>query len=336
MQVTNYGKSGAGRDLVAVQFGYAKSDQKERPLALISEGIHGDEYTNIVDRLPEVFQDLNDNQGVKQFIDAGGLIYLVPIVNPDGYSNRRRENNRGAELNRDFAIRAAGNNGFTQPETRAIRDFVAEKVKQHSGQLEVSMEYHCCIGGLIHPWAHAPKPLEPAAEKRHVEVGELVQKTFGYRYGTTRDIVGYSATGGSDDYYYETYGRRAFSFEGSFGRENQNLDKHVGMWNEIFANVAKDFATNNPEGKPHLAILGSRAGQVTLAVAVPQEERSQLQLCRGNSCAPGSRLDLRYVKTLNGIAFYVTASPMSVAGSSARLVAQLATNRTWQLELRSR
>ena len=48
MRVVPYGKSGQGRELIAVEFCRRSSNVKQRPLALISEGIHGNEYTNIV------------------------------------------------------------------------------------------------------------------------------------------------------------------------------------------------------------------------------------------------------------------------------------------------
>src|SRR5262249_27996056 len=138
-------------------------------------------------------------------------------LNPDGYTAHMRENRAGQDLNRNWVIKGAGNTGFDQPETRALADFIAKEMAGADATLEASMEYHCCIGGLIHPWAY--KSERPASDvlERHVAVGKMVSELFGYRYGTVREIVGYDAVGGSDDYYLETYGRRAFSFEGEGG-----------------------------------------------------------------------------------------------------------------------
>ncbi len=243
-----YGTSGSGKPLMALKvhkknftsvqvdlIGNQQAKGESRPAILISEGIHGNEYLHITDRLPFEFMSVNQpHTEFERFLGMGGIIYFVPVMNPDGYSAGRRENSAGADLNRDFTIQAAGNTGFRQTETKAISQFIASEVKGQNLRVEVSMEYHCCIGGLIHPWAWTSEPLTGETLERHREVGEFVSDIFNYRYGTVSDILGYSAVGGSDDYYLETYGRRAFSFEGSRGIEEQRLKEHVSLWNRIF------------------------------------------------------------------------------------------------------
>ena len=232
-----YGTSVNGKPLMVLKVhdkNLPSNPTSKRPAILISEAIHGNEYLHITDRLPFEFLRAGGSPSTfEHFLAAGGVIYFVPIMNPDGYSNGLRENARGADLNRDFTIRAAGNNAFKQPETRFITQYMASETAHQNLSVEATMEYHCCIGGLIHPWAWTSDPLTGETLERHQNVGEIMQSLFGYPYGTVNDILGYSAVGGSDDYYLETYGRRAFSFEGSRSAEDKKLQMHVTMWNRI-------------------------------------------------------------------------------------------------------
>ena len=97
---------------------------------------------------------------------------------------------------------------------------------------------------------------------------------FGYDYGTVREIVGYDAVGGSDDYYLETYGRRAFSFEGKEGDEFLNLTKHVDMWNYVFGLAVSSAATTVGPG----AGAGTSATSADLYIAVEKDASDQLTL----------------------------------------------------------
>ncbi len=252
-EVIEYGSSTEGRKLTIMKIWDKQlTVAGRRPAVLISEGIHGNEYLNISDRLPREFiEGQASDSGFKKFLAKGGILYVVPILNPDGYTARQRENGRGQDLNRNFSIKAAGNQGFSEPETKGITTYMAKEAQATGFSLEASMEYHCCIGGLIHPWAYTASPLPKETMDRHVEVGEKMKSIFGYQYGTVREIVGYDAIGGSDDYYLETYGRRAFSFEGAEGSEFRNLSKHVDMWNFVFdLAVASSNTTVGPGGQP--------------------------------------------------------------------------------------
>ncbi len=233
-----YGRSGQNKPLMALRIMNRDVSTKGRPAVFISEAIHGNEYLHITDRLPfEFLAKTNPAPEFNRFIENGGVVYFVPIMNPDGYSAGQRGNAVGADLNRDFKIQAAGNQGFRQPETLAVTNFVALEAQSLQLTVEATMEYHCCIGGLIHPWAWTSEGLTGDALTRHQEFGELVKDIFNYPYGTVSDILGYSAVGGSDDYYLETYGRRAFSFEGQRSVESRRLADHIRLWDRFFATL---------------------------------------------------------------------------------------------------
>lgn len=236
VDLITYGQSAGGRPLLALKITSSKDKIKSPKKAVIlTEAIHGNEYLNITDRLAEIFAERSGQMSsISTFINAGGLIYMIPVYNPDGFIAGERVNGNHVDLNRDFALPSKSNDGSSQPETKAFLSFVASEAKKENFSLELFMEYHCCIGGLIHPWTHTDK--QPSKDEMKVlrEVGEISKKTFGYPYGNAWDIVSYNALGTSIDYFQETFMRRAFSFEGEFEKEDKKLQKHVAMYDELF------------------------------------------------------------------------------------------------------
>lgn len=63
------------------------------------------------------------------------LVYVVPLLNPDGVDGGFwRHNSGGIDLNRDYAE-------FNQPESRAVRDFLNDKIKGEK-KLLFSIDFH--------------------------------------------------------------------------------------------------------------------------------------------------------------------------------------------------
>lgn len=245
VRVESYGKTVKGREISVIKIGQL-TPIGARPLrgkaVVISGSTHGDEYLNLEDRLPRRFLQAyaaGELPSLNRYIDDGGLIYIVPIFNPDGYMARQRENARGADLNRDFSIRAANHNAFKQPESTALSLYVEKESARENVQIQMTLDYHCCIGALLYPWSFAKPPVAPIPERDrqlHEEIGHAMIGIFGnkYKFGQTPVVLGYSAIGTTKDYYYEKYGSTSFTFEGRYGVEDKNLAKHVQLWGEVF------------------------------------------------------------------------------------------------------
>ena len=130
------GHSVKGRDIVAWRLGDPSSSTKVVLLA----AMHGDEKGSVT-----TLRRLRDGRPIK-----GADIWVVPVVNPDGYASNRRQNAHGVDLNRNFGakwrkIRGATDSGrraFSEPETRAIRDFVDEIRPTHT------VSYHQPLDGI--------------------------------------------------------------------------------------------------------------------------------------------------------------------------------------------
>jgi protein MpaA len=114
------GHSVKGRDIVAWRLGEPSSKKK----VLLLAAMHGDEKGSV-----QTLRALRDGRAI-----TGADIWVVPVVNPDGYARGTRQNAHGVDLNRNFGAKwrkiggatDSGRRAFSEPETRAIRDFADE------------------------------------------------------------------------------------------------------------------------------------------------------------------------------------------------------------------
>ncbi|HUP57317.1 MAG TPA: M14 family zinc carboxypeptidase [Bdellovibrionota bacterium] len=237
-----YGMSIGGNPLSMMRIGYTRNRLNSGKAVYVGGSIHGNEYLNIEDRLPEWFlqQARINRSAIAQFLNSGGVIYVVPILNPDGYDKRVRENNNSMDLNRDFTIQWVSHRGYTQPETSELVKYFDQAFARERRRMVLGLDYHCCIGALLYPWSFSRAPAIPAADKaRHEAVGKIMQQHLGtdYEYGTTPALLGYDAVGTSKDAYYERYKALAFTFEGQYRTEQLKFAQHTRMWEQIFAEI---------------------------------------------------------------------------------------------------
>ena len=235
VNLITFGQSAGGKPLLAMKLSMNENQGRPAKKAIvITEAIHGNEYLNITDQLATEFaRKSGEMSPIRKFLEGGGIIYMVPVYNPDGFVAGVRENANGVDLNRDFDLPSTATKAVTQPETKAFLALLNGERQKEGFSLELFMEYHCCIGGLIHPWTHADKSPSRGEMKVLREIGEISKKTFGYPYGNAWDIVSYNAAGTSIDFIQESFMRRAFSFEGKYAEEDKNLRKHAAMYDEI-------------------------------------------------------------------------------------------------------
>jgi hypothetical protein len=234
--LVTYGKSIQGRPLTLLKI--AKKSVPSVKAIYIGGSIHGDEYLNIEDRLPRWFLEQTATSGtISSYLDQGGVIYIAPILNPDGYDLRERENRNGVDLNRDYTVVEANVQGFKEVETRSLFEYLSRDLGPT--KLKVAMDYHCCIGALLYPWSFTGPSLSSVDKQRHLLVASIMESSIGpgVRAGTTPVILGYSAKGTSKDFYFEHFGALGFTYEGRKGKENKFLEEHGTMWEGILKNL---------------------------------------------------------------------------------------------------
>lgn len=238
-KVIEYGRTLKGRTLTLMRI--SGGTKRNAKAIEVSGAIHGNEFLGIEVNLIQYFlSNQKSLPGFTLFLASGGVAYFVPVVNPDGYSDRERENDAGKDLNRDFDVPPMSLKKFTQPETRSLASYLDQDLKENNLKLAFSLDYHCCQGSMIMPWGY--KDAHPSQEDlvKFNEIGDIQKKNLGFMVGNPADTVGYNAVGNSADYFYSTYGTFAFAIEGQRGGEESRLMNHVAMLDSIFRKLAED------------------------------------------------------------------------------------------------
>jgi predicted deacylase len=241
-QLVHYGKSLEGRNLNALRIQDASVvpvGSAERSAVQISGAIHGNEYLGIEQALAESFLDSTGSfPGLSLFLASGGVIYVIPVINPDGYARRSRGNAKGVDLNRDFDLLPESVAKFTQPETLALKSYLEADLGANHLKLRLTMDYHCCMPALITPWTYKDAQPEQRDLAAFNEIGATQTQLLGYQVGNASDTVGYLAPGSSVDYFYAKYGAYAFTIEGRHRGESKVVERHLKLFDQVFERLA--------------------------------------------------------------------------------------------------
>ncbi len=153
------GPSTRGHELWAMVISDAPAEQEAEPEFKYVATMHGDEpvgtelMVRLIDRLT---QDYDSDPRIAQLVDSTE-IWIVPLMNPDGYERRRRANFQGIDLNRSFPVfpddytgtvfdgEALGDEGRAT-ETQLVMQWAAENsfvlsANLHTGALVVNYPY---------------------------------------------------------------------------------------------------------------------------------------------------------------------------------------------------
>ncbi|KAJ8950618.1 hypothetical protein NQ318_010817 [Aromia moschata] len=214
------GRSFEGRDIYLVKISSGGSNKT----TIFAEGtIHAREWI-----VPPVMLYI-----INQLVENGDNSYLyedidwaiIPVVNPDGYEFSHEDTRLwrktrtpgticyGTDGNRNFDYKwmvsgasnwqchetYAGHIPFSEPETRAIQDYVL----QHKDDIKLYLSVHSYGRWMLHPWGYTTEDADNVAELK--ELGDLfaaaiydVNGTV-YRVGSSAGLLGFAA-GGSDDW----------------------------------------------------------------------------------------------------------------------------------------
>lgn len=169
-----------------------------------------------------LLENYDSDPEIKYIVDNEEL-YFIPCINPDGYvynettnpdgfgywRKNRRDNGDGSfgvDLNRNygyfwgnddigsspntFSETYRGPEPFSEPETRAVRDFC----RAHN--FVFTLNYHTSGNLLIYPWAYSDSP----ADSAFIKFAQYFTRENSYHYGTSTETVGYQVNGSSDDW----------------------------------------------------------------------------------------------------------------------------------------
>lgn len=220
------GKSVEGRDIWAVRIS-AQSESESVPEAFFNGMHHAREpmsMMSLVYSMWHVLEEYQNNPDINSLLKSRAL-WFVPLVNPDGYQynltyfpeggglwrkNVGGANKQGVDLNRNYSVAetwgppenpalvdpASGNYRggvpFSEPETRAIRDFV------FSRNFRLVLNYHSISNVLI--YMHEGTLPELADTAWYFLSARELTLDNGFGHGRGEEAIGYEAPGAAEDW----------------------------------------------------------------------------------------------------------------------------------------
>lgn len=206
------------------------SDQTQKPQILYTALHHAREPAGLTDMMFYMWYLLENYQTsaeIRAIVDHTEM-YIIPCVNPDGYTynqttnpngggmwrkNRRHnaDSTYGVDLNRNYGFNWGYDNtgssntttdetyrgtaGFSEPEIQAVKYFA----EHHN--FRIAVNYHTYSNMLIYPWGYQAGLLTPDSSL-FIAYARTMTKYNGFLYGTGDQTVGYTTNGDSDDWMY--------------------------------------------------------------------------------------------------------------------------------------
>lgn len=210
-QMVNLGDSVQGRPLWAIRITGAGA---EKPAVFYHGAQHGNEIMGacvIAYTAQQLLVNYDSDPTVAALVDNLEL-FLLPIMNPDGYESGNRHNANDYDLNRNWGGPGANPNPFSQPETAAMRDFFLDHPNARA-----HIDLHSSGYMILWPWGHTDELCED--ELVFDVLGTEMRERIFAVHGTDYDQLGpiyttiYPVHGGSVDYSYGVKGIWAMAFE---------------------------------------------------------------------------------------------------------------------------
>lgn len=286
------------------------ADQK--PAMLYTGTIHAREWIGnelAIKFIEYVIENYQSDPRLKEILTRNTL-YMVPCLNPDGFEFSRnhfsfwRKNRRdngdgtfGVDLNRNFAVRFrktgdtglntyGGPEAFSEPETQAMRDFVA----QHSN-ITVALDYHS-QGNVFFPAHKFNHESEIEGTDLNVLCANMnreIHKVTGRKYGIHRGKPPTNLIHGSGREYYYSLGILAAVVE--VGTRNipdylsnmsQSVDENIPAL--VYAlSEATNYSKHAPKRVENFTIAELGVYNVTLSWEYPENEDVCFELYRSET-----------------------------------------------------
>lgn len=234
------GKSYEGRDIWCLRINPDEKDftLSKKPGTLIVGNHHAREHlTNEMVLLFAVYllENKNDPQ-IKKYIDRLD-IYVIPMLNPDGveydiargsYRWWRKNTNKlggnsvvGVDLNRNYdfewckagassyqsADTYCGKSAFSEPETKALADFMAK-----NKNIKTAISYHSYGSLVLYPWGGRDEVVPDEKDRNaFIKHAKEMAKILGYTSQQSNEL--YIATGDMADWAYDKLKVLAWTIE---------------------------------------------------------------------------------------------------------------------------
>ncbi|RKY63579.1 MAG: hypothetical protein DRQ02_12475 [Candidatus Latescibacterota bacterium] len=222
------GQSWEGREIWAVKISDNVGLEEDEPTIVFHSAIHAREPGGVSVLLGFIKYLLfnYDKDSIIRWLLNNREIYVIPVVNPDGYvynessdgywrKNKRdndlngyfNEDYDGVDLNRNFSYQWGGSGSsndpssdiyrgpypFSEPETQALRDFI------NTVNPRIVINYHTYSNLILFPWGYENIPTPDDSLLR--SMARYMSQFNGYDYGRPGELL-YIADGVAIDWEY--------------------------------------------------------------------------------------------------------------------------------------
>lgn len=241
----SFGTSIEGREIYGIRMtspAAPAAGSNRKPVIVINALQHAREWITLTTSLyiaQQLLQRYSMDAVIKRILDQYELV-VIPIVNPDGFNitwgpdrywrkNARRVTTQqilaGVDLNRNWSVGWGLNNGsspsytndtyrgtapFSEPETRALRDYMVTIPK-----LVAHVDIHSYASDILRPWSYQwqTPPAYPALMRIGSAMATEVKKLTGLNYAVGGPEILYLSSGTAPDWSYGTAGCISYTIE---------------------------------------------------------------------------------------------------------------------------
>lgn len=215
VKLETLGYSSNNRLLLALKFSSDPQHDGLKPAVHFEGNIHGDEKISW-GILMEMVKYLAANHGTDTLVTRlinTREIWLVPLVNPDGYVRARRYNDRDVDLNRNWGwmwdnrYSYYGTAPMSEPESRAMLAHILRN------PFVTYISYHAGTEFISYPWSYAYSSSNTIPERDLIHFLSARYDSYnGYTYGQGSDGM-YLINGSTKDFNYGYDGSMGWSIE---------------------------------------------------------------------------------------------------------------------------
>ena len=209
VSLTSIGTSVRGRELWCMRITDPGVPASGKVQIYIDGEHHGNEYLSgelCILLIHHLLED-QDDPLVTELL-ANTIIWVTPMLNPDGNARDTRSNVNGIDLNRHYPFEhtPSGSHG----EVPGVEPEVAGNIAfMESLDLDLYITMHTGIVRLIHPWSYTH---DPSPDQAMYESLQPISEEHGITYGQASEVL-YVAAGTAKDFGYGALGVPSFTYE---------------------------------------------------------------------------------------------------------------------------
>jgi len=196
VRLETYGTTRSGHTLYALKVSDNVAVKEDEPELMITAATHGDELITVevtMTLLKEMLAGYGTNARYTRMIDEHEL-FILPMVNPEGYNRRSRYAGGWTDPNRDYP--------WPENANRESIDCI-DSLRQffHAHNFKGSLDIHASGKMVMYPWAYT-RQAPPAEDARNFDyLVKSMAEQNNYAAGQISKVI-YVAQGSSADYYY--------------------------------------------------------------------------------------------------------------------------------------